>query len=99
MKPYQRKNLNIKSRIFNYRLSRARRVIENAFGIMVSRFRVLYTAINLDVENIELVVMTCCVLHNFLRRQCSTTYMTSDIVDTENIQDGSVELGARCNTD
>lgn len=99
MKPYQKKKLSRNTRIFNYRLSRARRVIENTFGIMAARFRILYTAINLEVENIELVVLACCVLHNFLRRQCSTTYMSSDVVDAENMQDGSVILGARCNPD
>lgn len=99
MKPYSRKKLTKPTRIFNYRLSRARRVIENTFGIMASRFRVLYTAINLEVENIETIVLACCVLHNFLRRQCSDTYMSPDVVDTENTQDGSVVVGARCDPD
>jgi hypothetical protein len=55
----------------NYRLSRARRVIKNTFGVMASRFGVFHTEINLKLERIETVVLCFCVLHNFLRRCCN----------------------------
>jgi len=38
MKPYPNKSQNERQRVFNYRLSRARRVVENSFGIMSSRY-------------------------------------------------------------
>lgn len=77
MKPFSQQTLNDERRIFNYRLSRARRVVENAFGILCNRFRIFHTSINLDLHKIDIVVLTCCVLHNFLRRNC-THYFTEE---------------------
>ena len=37
MKPYPQKDLTIENRIFNYRLSRTRRISENAFGFLANR--------------------------------------------------------------
>jgi hypothetical protein len=55
--PCPKDKLNKDTRNFNYRL-----IVENTFGIMASPFQVLQTAINLDVQNIYTMVITCCVL-------------------------------------
>lgn len=41
MKPYAGQLSQSPERIFNYRLSRARRIVENTFGIIASVFRIL----------------------------------------------------------
>uniref|UniRef100_A0A671KY09 DDE Tnp4 domain-containing protein n=1 Tax=Sinocyclocheilus anshuiensis TaxID=1608454 RepID=A0A671KY09_9TELE len=70
MKPYPNRRLSVQQRIFNYRLSRAWRVVENAFGILANRFRVFLTTINIqDTAKVEDIVLACCALHNFLWRQ------------------------------
>ena len=61
--------LTREERIANYRLSRGRRVVENAFGILASRFRVLMTTIELPPDTVRKVILTCVVLHNILRSQ------------------------------
>lgn len=55
-------------RIFNYRLCRARRIVENVFGILASVFRVFRGPMLLQPEKAALVSMTCARLHNFLRK-------------------------------
>ena len=72
LKPFSKKQITNELRVFNYRLPRARRVIENTIGVMASRFRVFHAEINIKLERIETVVLSCCVLHNFLRRSCNS---------------------------
>ncbi|CAH1969962.1 unnamed protein product [Acanthoscelides obtectus] len=55
------------NRKFNSRLSRARVVIECAFGIMTSVFRVLKTNLLLQPEKSSIMKLTCVVLHIFLK--------------------------------
>jgi hypothetical protein len=69
MRPFGGRVLPVSERIFNYRLSRARRCIENAFGIMVARFRIFHTTINKFPENIDKVIQACVCLHNFIKKK------------------------------
>lgn len=93
LKPFGQKELNKERRIFNYRLSRARRIIENTFGIMVARFRIFHSAINLKLENIDRVVMACCTLHNFLIRKRRENYAPSNCFYSEEPRTGRIENG------
>nr|CAI5845426.1 unnamed protein product [Callosobruchus analis] len=53
------------SRIFNNRLSRARIIVENVFGIMTSTFRVLRKPMLLQQKRATLITLTCAYLHIF----------------------------------
>lgn len=66
MRPYPGRNLTQERRIFNYRLSRARRVVENAFGIMASRWRIYNKPMNTSLATTEAIVQATICLHNFL---------------------------------
>lgn len=81
MKPYSNRELTGMQRIFNYRLSRARRVIENVFGIMSARFRVLRSPIAVDANKTKKIGLACCVLHNFLMTQNRYSYAPAGMLD------------------
>lgn len=66
MKPYNFRGQNRTEHVFNYRLSRGRRMVESAFGVMASRFRLLRTTIELSEHNVKLCVLAICSLHNWL---------------------------------
>lgn len=67
MRPYSRSGkLDIKKKVFNYRLSRARRVVESAFGILVTRWRIYRRPIIAAVTNVLQFVKATLVLHNFI---------------------------------
>lgn len=54
-------------KIFNYRLSRARRVTENAFGLLSQVFRVFYQPMNIESTTCDNLIWVACCLHNMLR--------------------------------
>lgn len=67
VKPYSHRFLSHDERIFNYRTSRARRVVENAFGILAHRFRCLLTPLATSPQNCIKIAKACIILHNFMR--------------------------------
>lgn len=93
LKPYAHKQLSVKQRIFNYRLSRARRIVENAFGILVSRFRIFEKPIGHRPETTDLIVQACCTLHNWLRKTSGSTYLSPLSVDVEDDLTGDLTEG------
>ncbi|KAK4883228.1 hypothetical protein RN001_006547 [Aquatica leii] len=54
-------------RIFNYRLCRARRLVECAFGILSQTFRVYCRRLIADPQNLTSIILTICILHNIIR--------------------------------
>ncbi|XP_037570527.2 uncharacterized protein LOC119452447 [Dermacentor silvarum] len=78
--------------IFNYRLSRARRCVENAFGILVSRWRIYERQINMEPKNADIIVKATCVLHNFLSSNAASTYCPPGYADFQDMF-GTVSSG------
>ena len=67
MKLYPKTALSADTRIYNYRLSRMRRISENVFGMLVQRWRVLRNSILLEPEKMIKIVLAIFTLHNYLR--------------------------------
>ncbi|CAF4948173.1 unnamed protein product [Pieris macdunnoughi] len=78
MRPYPGQNLNDDKRIFNYRLSRARRIVENTFGILTQKFRIYNGRIQANPENVDNIVLATCILHNFIKYFNPNTTHASD---------------------
>ncbi|KAL3045382.1 hypothetical protein OYC64_013618 [Pagothenia borchgrevinki] len=84
MRPFPGRNLPRERRIFNYRLSRARLVVENAFGILSSQWRMYRRVIEVQPEVADKFVKATCILHNFLRRTTqANTQRAISVADVE----------------
>ena len=94
--PYSRNLLGMKERIANYRISRARRIVENAFGIATSRFRVFRRPITANIESAGHITKAVVALQNYLMRARTSgitrsNYCPPTFIDREisgNMRDG-----------
>ncbi|KAB0804103.1 hypothetical protein PPYR_01073 [Photinus pyralis] len=94
LRPYSKreKRMPEDQLIFNYRLSRGRRVIENTFGIMVARFRIFLREIHAEPETVDAIVKAVVCLHNFIKSEKIDMYYNSSVVDRDT--NGTIQPGS-----
>lgn len=85
LRPFPGKGCQQNKQIYNYRLSRARRIVENAFGILAARWRVYHTKLNVRPEWVNEIIKATCVLHNFLQSQSTPAQVTNLLQEAEDI--------------
>lgn len=86
LRPYGRRtDLDVKKKIFNYRLCRARRYVECAFGILSNKWRIFHRAINVSKEFAKDIVKASVVLHNLVRDRDG--YRPQDLYVTKDLRD------------
>ena len=85
MKPFSNNtSLDLRQKCFNYHLSRARIVVENAFGRLKARWRRLMKKNDMRIEHIPNVIAVCCILHNMCElhgESFNETWLLQDEVD------------------
>lgn len=95
MRPYPSdNNINTEREIFNYRLSRARRTVECAFGILVSKWRCIKTELQVHPSHVDTIVKCVCLLHNIVIDKEGITDLSFPEVNIEN--ESTTKRGVRC---
>jgi hypothetical protein len=63
------RNLDVAWRIYNNRLTWARRMVACAFDTLCNKWRSFYFAIDVYPDFWDVIVRTCCIVHNFVRQR------------------------------
>lgn len=87
IKPYPQKKMTAMERNFNRRLSRARVVVENAFGYTSQVFQIYYTTIDIPPHVADKIVKSTCVLHNMLIDKGQKNFAATIAIDADKNED------------
>jgi hypothetical protein len=77
-------------KVHNYRFSHTRRIIENAFGLLCAKFRVLRAPITLSLPNATSVIKAIVCLHNFLLAEDKPAYLQPGDAAAEDDEHGII---------
>ena len=96
MKAYpESSNMRESEKSFNYKLSCARIAVERAFGLLKDTWRILLNQQGTNINNVQVVVIACCTLHNYC---LAHNEIYDDYSETETICDlesGLAAIGRR----
>ena len=103
MHPYPGRNCTEAEESYNYRHSRARRIVECTFGILAARWRVYHMKLGVAPVTVNQIIQATTILHNMLQRD-STPASTAELIEDynpDNIHglDGLRLLGTRGTTE
>jgi DDE superfamily endonuclease len=102
LRPFPGQWLSDEKVIFNYRLSRARTKIENAFGILAAKWRIFLGTMPGNIHLVVKVTQAALCLHNWLMKQDYTSrpssrrYILPGEVDSADCEDGTWRQDANC---
>ena len=82
LRPYLIQGIPEGQAIFNYGLSKTRRVTENAFWILSAHWRIFMRRIQNSVDSMQMIVRAAVILHNFLRQTSSAGYCPGGFADS-----------------
>lgn len=99
-------NLNLEKKVFNYRLSRARRVVECAFGILTAKWRIFRRPMATNVDHAISIVKAATCLHNFLlmkdlalppnqRKYSSVNSLSQDPINCQRVRSEIVTINSQ----
>lgn len=77
-------SLSSDEKLCNYRISRARVVVECAFGRLKGRWRRLSKQMDIHIDNVPNIIAACCVLHNIceVHRDCFNDDWLQEVEDS-----------------
>lgn len=95
LRPYPHKNLSPMKRIYNIRLTTARRKVECAFGIYANKWRIFHRPLDVNSDFCDIIIKSCCALHNFVRKKHGIRF--EDTLYSSSLEDIPI-TGTRGNT-